>query len=216
MPRHLANSSLLLPVIRKVICRNGSYICSICRTEYLSKVEANNCLNQCWYDVQEIYPVVERKLGGLKKVYRCHFCCRDYPEESEALSCAKRCQGQRNQLHVREQLLNELPIKPPKHRPRRLRLVAVPTMSPSDLTQPAVDGEDADEFAADLDADIEVPGEAPAAPPRKTKASFQKPWIRMNAQYQCCYCKNLMFTKAEAETCFNKHFDAEGFEKIEP
>lgn len=214
MGRHLTNSGVILPVIRKVICRDDTYICSICRSEYKSKVEANNCLNHCWYDVQNLYPVVLRKLNGRHVVFRCHFCCRDYKDETDALSCARRCQGDRNQLHVHEQLLNDLPIEAPSHRPSRIRLVAmkatpVRTSVPKEQERDEDQVEEMDEAVSEVD--IPADEEAPSAP-RKTKADFPKQWIRMDAKYQCCYCKNLFFTKMETEACFNGHFDAEGVE----
>jgi hypothetical protein len=65
-------------------------------------------------------------------------------------------------------------------------------------------------------SEVEIPDEAaPPPPPRKTKADFPKQWIRMDAKYQCCYCKKLFFTKMETESCFNGHFDENGVE-IEP
>lgn len=213
MGRHLTNSGLVLPVIRKVICRDDTYICSICRSEYKSKVEANNCLNHCWYDVQSMYPVVLRKLNGRHVVFRCHFCCRDYKDESDALSCARRCQGDRNQLHVHEQLLNDLPIEAPTQRPSRIRLVAMKVM-PNQQTAPQA--EKVEEQIDEMDegvSEVEVPDEALPPESRKSKADFPKQWIRMDAKYQCCYCKKLFFTKMETEACFNEHFDADGLEK---
>jgi len=220
MARQLTNSGIVLPVIRKVICRDDVYICSICRSEYKTKVEANNCLNHCWYDVQNLYPVVLRKLNGRYVVFRCHFCCRDYKDETDALSCARRCQGDRNQLHVHEQLLNDLPIEAPTHRPSRIRLVAMKAvpqrpLAKAKVDEPAVEQtpETADVEVPDIEmSDAELPPDAPELPPRKTRADFPKPWVRMDAKYQCCCCRSQFFTKMETEACFNGHFDADGFE----
>ncbi|MDQ3233151.1 MAG: hypothetical protein M3Q07_15140 [Pseudobdellovibrionaceae bacterium] len=212
MSRNLTNSGLILPVIRKVICRDDCYICSICRSEYKTKVEANNCLNHCWYDVQTLYPVVLRKLNGRHVVFRCHFCCRDYKDESDALSCARRCQGDRNQLHVHEQLLNDLPLEAPTHRPSHIRLVAMKTMAARPVTQPQ-DHEESLDQAELVESEVEIPNETSEQKPGKTKADFPKTWVRMDAKYQCLYCKKMYFTKMETESCFNGHFDEEGFEK---
>jgi hypothetical protein len=213
MGRHLTNSGLILPVIRKVICRDDFFVCSICRSEYKSKVEANNCLNHCWYDVQQLYPVVLRKINGRHVVFRCHFCCRDYKDESEALNCARRCQGERNQLHVHEQLLNDLPIEAPSHRPSRIRLVAMkaaPTRPAKARELEEDHVEQADEGLVE-NVDLTLEADAPSGP-RKSKADFPKAWVRMDAKYQCCYCRSLFFTKMETEACFNGHFDEDGFE----
>jgi hypothetical protein len=215
MGRHLTNSGLILPVIRKVICRDDTYLCSICRSEYKSKVEANNCLNHCWYDVQNLYPVVLRKLNGRHVVFRCHFCCRDYKDEGEALSCARRCQGDRNQLHVHEQLLNDLPLEAPSHRPSRIRLVAMNAIAqqrPASVKTMEVEDRVEQVDLADV-SEVEIPDERPPAVPRKTLADFPKKWVRMDAKYQCFYCKKLFFTKKETEDCFLEHFDADGLEK---
>lgn len=210
MGRHLTNSGLILPVIRKVISRDDVYICSLCRSEYTSKVEANTCLNHCWYEVQELYPVVLRKLNGRHVVFRCHFCCRDYRDETDALNCARRCQGERNSLHIREQLLNDLPLEAPTPRPSRIRLVA---MKPMAAKIPSKQKESGNETYEEDVSEVEIPDDAPSAPPRKSKADFPKQWIRLNEKYQCCYCKSLYYTKMETEGCFNHHFDEQGFEK---
>lgn len=220
MARQLTHSGIVLPVIRKVICRDDNFICSICRSEYKSKVEANNCLNHCWYDVQKLYPVVLRKLNARQVVFRCHFCCRDYKDETDALRCAHRCQSERNQLHVHEQLLNDLQIEAPTHRPSRIRLVAMKAAPQHPLTKAKKDEPKAvethematAESAAIEMTDAEVPGNTPELPPRRTKAAFPKPWVRMDAKYQCGYCRSQFFTKMETEACFNGHFDADGYE----
>lgn len=211
MSRHLTNSGLVLPVIRKVISRDDHYICSICRSDYRTKVEANNCLNHCWYDVQELYPVVLRKLHGRFVVFRCHFCCRDYKDETDALSCARRCMGERNKQHVHEQLLNDLPIEAPTQRPSRIRMVALKAVPTRPVSKPKV--EESDIEAVDSDVEVEIPGDQPPAASRRTRADFPKQWVRVDAKYQCCYCKKLLYTKMEIEACFNGHFDEEGFEK---
>lgn len=220
MGRHLTNSGLILPVIRKVISRDGAYVCCICRSEYKTKVEANNCLNHCWYDVQHLYPVVLRKLNGRHVVFRCQYCCRDYEDESSALSCARRCRGERNHLHIREQLLNDLPIEAPSHRPSRIRLVAVKAMPGHPLAKPQVEDVVDQPEDVDVDSEVDVVSEddivtdTPEGPARKSKADFPKQWTRMDARYQCAYCKNLFYTKVETEACFSDHFDADGYEKI--
>ena|GEM_PF-3153703 len=214
MTRNLTDSGLILPVIRKVISRDGSYVCSICRNEYSSKVDANNCLNHCWMEVQSLYPVVLRKINGRFVVFRCHFCCRDYRDESDALSCARRCQGDRNKLHVREQLLNDLPIEAPNHqRPAHLRLVTFKA-APNRASAPPKPKES--EPRPDAMDELEVPlpdAEAAPKPRGKHKKEFAKHWIRQNEKYQCYSCKTHFYTKMEAEGCFDGHFDEEGYEK---
>ncbi len=219
MTRQLTHSGLILPVIRKVICRDDAFVCSICRTEYSSKVDANNCLNHCWFDIQDLYPVVLRKINGRRVVFRCHFCCRDYKDESEALSCARRCQNDRNNLHVREQLINDLPIEAPTQRPSRIRLVAM-KLPPSKPVKSRPIEESTEMVDEQLHVETEtseqeaVENLSEQAPPRRTKADFPKQWVRMDAKYQCRYCNALFYTKMEVEACFNNHFDEEGFEKM--
>ncbi len=214
MNRNLTNSGLILPVIRKVISRDGSYVCSICRNAYSSKVDANNCLNHCWMEVQSLYPVVLRKINGRFVVFRCHFCCRDYRDESDALNCARRCQGDRNKLHVREQLLNDLPIEAPNHqRPSNLRLVALKAAPSKALAPPKPKESEPQLPEAEQPLEPLVHAEAAPKPRGKHKKEFAKHWIRQNEKYQCYTCKTLFYTKMEAQGCFDAHFDEEGYEK---
>ncbi len=121
MNHPLKNPQWLLPVIRKVIRRNGVFVCSICRTEYSTMGEANGCLNQCWYEIRNFYPVVKRRRLH-KLIYRCQYCCRDYDFETQALACANACSSDRNRQHIQEQLVNDLPVDVPAKRPGSVRL----------------------------------------------------------------------------------------------
>jgi hypothetical protein len=79
------------------------------------------------------------------------------------------------------------------------------------MTEETLDIATADSAAIEI-TDTNLPHDTPELRPRKTKAAFPKPWVRMGAKYQCSYCRNQSFTKMEAEACFAGHFDAEGFE----
>ena len=226
MARQLSDAGIMLPVIRKVICRDGCFICSICRSEYQSRIEANNCLNACWLDIQDFYPIVLHKLNLRKIAFRCQFCCRDYLDESLALACARRCLSARNNQHIKEQLVNDLPIVAPVRKSSRLRLIATrPSAAAgrfhkSPPQQSSASAKDPNSITTEplLVQPPIVPESRPAHPEvkpidtRRTKASFPKQWIRNDARYQCKYCNSLFFTKMETETCFHSHFDEQGFE----
>jgi hypothetical protein len=222
MARQQLGKGLMLPVIRKVICRDDAYLCTICRSEYKSKVDANNCLNQCWFDIQDLYPVVLRKFELRRVAFRCHFCCRDYPDELEAMNCAQRCLNSRNTQHIQEQLVNDLPIEAPNRKASRVRLVAVkaqPQQTPSKFSNRPTFMPDANNAVDSSDATnesvpMELPIELAVVDNRRTKAVFPKQWIRADAKYQCKYCNKQYFTKMEVEGCFNGHFDEQDFELI--
>lgn len=216
------------PVIRKLIRRGDAYMCSICRSEYETALEANNCLNHCWFDLKNFYPVVLRR--GLKgrTLFRCHFCCRDYKEEGEALGCARRCLNERNQQHFREQLLNDMPLDAPPKRPSRLRLAIKRTPPRKEEATPQQAIAAAPEAPASPSVALSQPpvstpepsvtealSPVPAAPARtgRHKDSFEKPWVRHDAKYKCNVCLKKYFTKMEADACFTGHFDEEGYEK---
>ncbi|MCX6128269.1 MAG: hypothetical protein NTX25_04295 [Proteobacteria bacterium] len=217
MSRQLTGSGIILPIIRKVICRDEVYVCCICRSDYKSKIEANNCLNQCWFDVQELYPVVVRKLNVRKVVFRCHFCCRDYSDDMEALNCARRCLNAANKQHIKEQLINELPIEAPNRRPSRLRLVTAKPQAAPPKSKIKARSKKASPQNNTTPEDKSAPAvEKTYIEKRRKKSAFPKHWVRADAKYQCKYCNQKFFTKMEVEACFNGHFDQEDFEILNP
>ncbi len=222
--RHKASAALPTPVIRKLIRREDTFICSICRSEYDNSLEANTCLNHCWFDLKHFYPVILRRGPRHTLIFRCHFCCRNYADEGEALSCARACLGERNKSHIREQLLNDLPLEAPPKRPSRVRL-AITRSSPSKILGKEKVEETNSAVPSPDDSDVPVSAESPAPTEvvenkevlineksGRRKDSFSKPWVRHDAKYKCNCCNSMYFTRMEAEACFDKHFDAEGYE----
>lgn len=120
-----------LPIFRKLFRKGNRFICGICRSEYSSRLDGNNCLNFCWFELKRLNPVlVYHKLHqGLS--FRCQYCARDYNSEEEAKSCASQCEDKRNHLHIHEQLFNDLPLA--DHRPQPIFLIR----SLKDLPRPA-------------------------------------------------------------------------------
>ena len=219
MQRSLAQHNLVLPIIKRVMRRGNLYLCSLCRTEHHTAVEANHCLNTCWYDIKNFYPVVLRKLDKRRWVFRCHFCCRDYQVESEAYDCALRCLDGRNEVHLKEQILNDLPLAPPSKKPSRIRLITMQkrvssaskhkSSKPQQLAKPI-----ADKALEIVATELELPNSsAPSRPKGKHLREFKQKWMRKNEKYQCKYCHKQHYTRLEAESCFADHFDAEGYEK---
>jgi hypothetical protein len=178
--------------------------------------------------VKDFYPVVLHKPRGKKALFRCHFCCRDYQHENEALSCARRCESDRSNIHDREQILGDINLDGIPRRPSRIRLVALNSAPVKRLTSKKPEPADSQQSSKKsgtrelvkeplLLAEEPPSLETPAAPPppiAKHKSEFPDHWIRVDAKYQCRYCRAFFYTKMEGEACFNGHFNEEGFELI--
>lgn len=120
-----------IPIFRKIFRKRGRFVCGICRSSYQNRSDANNCLNFCWFELQEHYPLIRRRdaKSGVY-VFRCQYCARDYKSEFAGLECARLCVEQRNQRHIHEQLINELPLEIKRKHPVRLVHANKPEMRP--------------------------------------------------------------------------------------
>lgn len=193
---------LRLPLVRRIFRHADVYLCGLCKTEHRSYGEANSCMNQCWFDVHNFFPVVKRKLSRDTWTHRCLFCCRDYTNEQDAFGCAARCAGEKNRLQLREQLLNDLPLPPPTRKTSRLLMLArvvKPTAKKEIATAPAP---------------VKVKKKTEIIDLGKNKADYKLPYVRKGEKYQCPYCRTLHFTKTECEGCFATHFKEDGYEKV--
>lgn len=197
---------LRLPLVRRIFRQAGNYICGLCKTEHGSYGDANSCMNQCWFDVHNFFPVVKRRLSAETWVHRCLFCCRDYTNEPEAFRCAALCAGEKNRLQIHEQLLNELPLPPPQRKISRLLMLAR-------VTRPAPVKKKVKTPKPVAVAPVEKP-KAEIIDLGKNKADFKKNWIRQGGKYQCTYCRTLHYTKGEGESCFEAHFGDDGYEIV--
>lgn len=195
---------LRLPLVRRIFRQADVYICGLCTTQHKSYGEANSCMNQCWFDVHNFFPVIKRKLSKDTWVNRCIFCCRDYATEPEAFSCAARCAGEKNRLQLREQLLNDLPLPPPTRKVSRLLML---TRVARPVPQKKV-------------AKVEAPKEVNEAKKTeiidlgKNRKDYKKTFLRKGEKYQCPYCLSPHFTKTESIACFETHWKEDGYEKV--
>ncbi|RZA21212.1 MAG: hypothetical protein EOP10_17055 [Proteobacteria bacterium] len=194
---------LRLPLVRRIFRQANVYICGLCKTEHKSYGEANSCMNQCWFDVHNFFPVVKRKISPSSWVHRCLFCCRDYTSEGEAFTCAAKCAGEKNREQLREQLLNDLPLPPPTRKTSRLLMLARVRHAPVakkkvEVIAPVVEEKKKTEII-DLG---------------KNKKDYKLPFVRKGEKYQCPYCRVMHFTKTECEACFGTHWKDDGYEKI--
>ncbi len=218
MTSHVFYKQAKVPVIRKLFRKAGYFICGICRGEHPSREEANNCLNQCWYQLKVQYPLIVKDDQQKGRLFRCQYCFREYRTEDAGLSCAQLCTENHERYHIFEQLTNDLPID---SRPRRkFRLVRlIPAEAP--IADPAVTAasepdssiQDVEEPVVDLEEpDNEEGHTVDPALVKKHKKEFNDHWFRDGAKYKCRYCQEQFYTKIEVEACFESHFDAEGYE----
>lgn len=193
---------LKLPLVRRIFRHADVYICGLCKTKHESFGQANSCMNQCWFDVHNFFPVVKRKLSRDTWVHRCLFCCRDYTNEQEAFACAAACAGEKNRLQMKEQLLNDLPLPPPTRKQSRLLMLArvVRPKTPKKKIEAPKTNDDAHKKKTEI---IDL---------GKNRKEYKKPFVRKGEKYQCPYCRTLHFTKVECETCFGTHWKEDGYE----
>ncbi|SMF33904.1 hypothetical protein [Pseudobacteriovorax antillogorgiicola] len=200
------------PIFRKIFRHGHYFLCGICRTEYHNRVDANNCLNHCWYALKEQYPLIVVRDFVHGRLFRCQYCFRLYKTEDAGLECARRCTDGREKRHVQEQLASDLPISV---KPRRkFRLVK---MVPQEETLQAAPAP-TPQAPPPPEPEPEIPEEPAVKEPtiiKRHKSEFPKNWIRDGAKYKCKFCNELYYTKVEVEKCFNDHFDAQGYEKLE-
>ena len=219
-----------LPTIRKVIrVGRSAFICGVCRRQHRNLVLANDCMNQCWLEVQELYPLVFQRRVGSSPHFRCRFCSRDYEKREDGLACASDCKAKKNRLHFLESQMMNLPITI-KKRPR-IRYAPMSTTVLSRFSFKNQDHKVADVEKEKGEAEAVIPIEpvvemdaapAPVQPKvdpepeeeaRRHRSEYKKEWIRKDAKYQCCHCLDKFFTKKEVTNCFESHFDENGYEK---
>jgi hypothetical protein len=124
------------PVLRKIYKVGEDFVCGVCRTHHPTHSGANNCLNACWFELQQQYPLLVRTHPRRGPVYRCQLCSRDYKDENAALECARVCSLSRTKRHIQEQLINGLPIRTERSTP--FHLVKLTNHSPTRPMQPNV------------------------------------------------------------------------------
>ena len=216
-----------IPTIRKIFRTSTNvYLCGICRSNYQTMHEANSCLNHCWFEVSEFYPLVPRRNAQHKFVYRCRYCSRDYEREEDGLRCASDCKTRGNRLHEIDQNILNLPItpraKPKKHRPVNVATSFVPKYQfkhkqEEEAIEPTMNNaEPVQEEQPPLQEQQAAPEPEKADEPidrGKHRSEYKKEWVRKDAKYECCYCQQKYFTRNEVISCFNEHFDEDGYEK---
>ena len=99
-----------IPIFRKVFRKGQVFVCGICRSEYDQRKDANNCLNFCWFEISRRKSVIHVHDAKHGDCYRCLYCGRKHKAEMAAVLCAKSCMERHNQLHIHEQLWNDLPL----------------------------------------------------------------------------------------------------------
>lgn len=208
---------LKLPIIRKIFRQGDHFTCSLCRTKHTSEKDANVCLNQCWFDIHHFDPVVIRRRLR-RMVFRCHFCCRDYESDGLARRCAQRCLGEINKLHIQEQLISDLPLPAPQSTVSRMLDNYAEYFRRQALAQQ--EAKSANKSASKDGQIVELKREPAVAdePVKrgKHKDSFDKKAARKSEKYYCAYCRELHYTRMEAENCFEGHFGEDGYEKVIP
>jgi hypothetical protein len=118
-------------------------------------------------------------------------------------------------LHMREQLLNDIPLQPPPKRPSRIRVLSsgprlgAPPPKPAPVS--TIKQVRADEVISVEPTPPQT--EVVIADRGRHIGSFSKPWIRKNEKYQCRFCSELYYTRMEVENCFKGHFGEDGYEK---
>lgn len=82
--------------------QGDTFICGLCRSKHKNRADAWECLQHCWLEIQEINPLVKRRVIGKGTVYRCRFCSRDYTDQNEAMACAADCKVKRKEQYEKQ------------------------------------------------------------------------------------------------------------------
>lgn len=77
--------------VKRVIRRDGRFVCGMCRKPYATEAEAEKCLEGCLSSWLRTAPPINEVKGGDAKQFRCGFCKRVYTARNEAQSCADAC-----------------------------------------------------------------------------------------------------------------------------
>ncbi len=227
-----------MPVIRRIIRKAGQFVCGICRQEFATYNDAYQCLDECWHEVQNLSPVVIKKVFGVGMMYRCRYCSRDYNSDSFARGCAAECRKKQGLAHQQDAQAANIPL-PEKKRVRLARPQPVRMVAPRREKKVVAEKQELQIEESLLNApsipETSAAAPAPAAlntdiPPvvtttmagneakditakARSKKEFKDLFYRKGAKYLCRYCNAEFFTKMEVEACFNGHFDANGYEK---
>ncbi len=225
------NASLLVGPIKRVIRKNGQFICGICQDEYPQLNHAMDCLHECWNHFQTLVPVVMRR-SYVRWMYRCRYCARDYGSFGEATSCSSQCRTGLSQNFDKEwSLFDYTPPQRkkfvPKARPKMAFLAATRPSTQSgasearekEITEPDESGPQSNEPIGPIHADATPLGElsTPALAPStedsqksedkepKQKKEKDHGFYRDGARYVCDICNAKYFTKEDVMTCFKGH-----------
>jgi hypothetical protein len=226
---------MLANVIQKrVIVKNGLYICPLCGKSHRSSVDAVKCSKICYYLHVLKHRVVKFNLKG-KDVYACNICARKYPSKDLAASCASECLH--DLLHSMGNLANEvnailLRIKNKKLADKELQsiskvqaaVVAVVDDEPEEEKKVEELAAENSEFKIEINEVLpgEVSGASEptidqadkdtksAAKPkdREFKPGENNKFYRDGAKYVCSECAATYFTKDDVLKCWNTHSSA--------
>lgn len=237
-----SQEKLRLPLIRKVFRQGNIYICGLCKADYHDAGSANSCMNQCWFDIHHFYPVVKRKRSAKAWVFRCLFCCRDYTNELGAYNCAQRCVGIKNNAQLREQLLNEIPLPPPSRPVSRLvmltkvetplarpkpkavvkavtapKIIEAPKALAAAIPEPAVPEISHIVMTSSPEPEVSMPEVAATEVEvfrGQHRDSYQIQVELKGDTHRCMYCRSIHSNKVKAQTCFDEHFNDDGYENV--
>ena len=225
------------PPILRVLRKDGSHICGICRNTFRTNEHAVDCLKTCWASLNESGQGITLIIDLGQEKYLCLFCFRHYRLPGEARACAEDCAAKGEKKLRRLNVLPHLPVE--SRSKRTFEAINVPigaapfqrNRSQSTTKSDVPKKKPGETEMSDLSASGIV-NEAPMPPPQGTpepekitvtpqkavkehkkrhKKEFPKPFSRKDAKYMCLVCNSNYFTKSEVESCFDAHFDEEGF-----
>ena len=77
--------------LKKVIARDGVFICGVCRVQHKKRVDANKCLERCASQLEANTRVVEQFETPKGTAYRCGICRRNFRKLANAQKCLQEC-----------------------------------------------------------------------------------------------------------------------------
>lgn len=200
-------------VVKRVVRRNGRFVCGLCRDEHPHEQEAMGCVESCWEEILALTPILPRR-RGVAMSYRCRFCARDHGSQGAAGDCAADCRRKQTAAFAAASAVDgedDMVATPRNLRVRRgsaapLRLVAS-AKGVKKASAPKVEVEAAAVPAPDPGLDLPAQSDVVDVPTGEVtkKAKPKNPFYRDNAKYACTVCNARFFTRLEVTACYEAH-----------
>jgi hypothetical protein len=182
-------------MLRRIIKKDGTFLCGICRSTHLSQNQAMGCLTSCWKQLLERAPwVVEVRAIG-KHPYVCAYCQRGYFKPEQAHACAQDCINRENNHAATEGLSVQRKVTRSFHKSSAKSIVRMAFQNMIARKKLAEAQIEEKRIAAEQPP---PPKEVPEAPTISNEQ--EKP-----QEFSCENCKSVFASEEKAAECLASH-----------